>query len=213
MKHYSKAQTKRYKSFIVIIIALFIVFNLLLTLFDRKVMPSVLNISETMMRAEAVKTINAVSVEVFDEEASKKDIVKIERDKNNKINSISADTILLNKLSSEIAIRCNERLEELGAKGIEVPLGWMTDKSVYYNLGPKITIEMEPLGNIESSYESVFESAGINQTRHKIYLNVKAKIKIIIPMYTKELEVDAQIPLSETIIVGEIPDAAIQLND
>ncbi|MBT9832776.1 sporulation protein YunB [Clostridium baratii] len=213
MKHYSKAQTKRYKSFIVIIIALFIVFNLLLTLFDKKVMPSVLNISETMMRAEAIKTINTVSVEVFDEKASKKDIVKIERDKNNKINSISADTILLNKLSSEIAIRCNERLEELGAKGIEVPLGWMTDKSVYYNLGPKITIEMEPLGNIESSYESVFESAGINQTRHKIYLNVKAKIKIIIPMYTKELEVDAQIPLSETIIVGEIPDAAIQLND
>ncbi|WP_338597933.1 sporulation protein YunB [Clostridium baratii] len=213
MKHYSKAQTKRYKSFIVIIIALFIVFNLLLTLFDKKVMPSVLNISETMMRAEAIKTINTVSVEVFDEKASKKDIVKIERDKNNKINSISADTMLLNKLSSEIAIRCNERLEELGAKGIEVPLGWMTDKSVYYNLGPKITIEMEPLGNIESSYESVFESAGINQTRHKIYLNVKAKIKIIIPMYTKELEVDAQIPLSETIIVGEIPDAAIQLND
>ena len=213
MKHYSKAQTKRYKSFIVIIIALFIVFNLLLTLFDRKVMPSVLNISETMMRAESIKTINTVSVEVFDEKASKKDIVKIERDKNNKINSISADTILLNKLSSEIAIRCNERLEELGAKGIEVPLGWMTDKSVYYNLGPKITIEMEPLGNIESSYESVFESAGINQTRHKVYLNVKAKIKIIIPMYTKEIEVDAQIPLSETIIVGEIPDAAIQLND
>lgn len=213
MKHYSKAQTKRYKSFIVIIIALFIVFNLLLTLFDKKVMPSVLNISETMMRAEAIKTINTVSVEVFDEEASKKDIVKIERDENNKINSISADTILLNKLSSEIAIRCNERLEELGAKGIEVPLGWMTDKSVYYNLGPKITIEMEPLGNIESSYESVFESAGINQTRHKIYLNVKAKIKIIIPMYTKEFDVDTQIPLSETIIVGEIPDAAIQLND
>lgn len=213
MKHYSKAQTKRYKSFIVIIIALFIVFNLLLTLFDKKVMPSVLNISETMMRAEAIKTINTVSVEVFDEETSKKDIVKIERDKNNKINSISADTIVLNKLSSEIAIRCNERLEELGAKGIEVPLGWMTDKSVYYNLGPKITIEMEPLGNIESSYESVFESAGINQTRHKIYLNVKAKIKIIIPMYTKEFDVDAQIPLSETIIVGEIPDAAIQLND
>lgn len=213
MKHYSKAQTKRYKSFIVIIIALFIVFNLLLTLFDKKVMPSVLNISETMMRAESIKTINTVSVEVFDEEASKKDIVKIERDENNKINSISADTILLNKLSSEIAIRCNERLEELGAKGIEVPLGWMTDKSVYYNLGPKITIEMEPLGNIESSYESVFESAGINQTRHKIYLNVKAKIKIIIPMYTKEFDVDTQIPLSETIIVGEIPDAAIQLND
>ena len=72
MKHYSKAQTKRYKSFIVIIIALFIVFNLLLTLFDKKVMPSVLNISETMMRAEAIKTINTVSVEVLMKKLLKK---------------------------------------------------------------------------------------------------------------------------------------------
>ncbi|MEG1003914.1 sporulation protein YunB [Clostridium sp.] len=214
MKYYTKANPKKYKSFIAIIITMFILFNLLLMVFDKKVMPSVLAISETLMRAEAVKTINTVSVEVFDEEVSATDeIVKIDKDKNNKINSITANTALLNKLTAQISIKCNDRLEELGQKGIEVPLGWMTDKSIYYNLGPKITIEMEPLGNIETNYESTFESAGINQTRHKIYLNVKARVKIIIPMYTKEIEVDTQIPLSETIIVGEIPDAAIQLND
>lgn len=213
MKYYTRPRKKRYKSLIVVSIAIFIIFNLLVVAFDKKVMPSVLAISETLMKAETVKTINQVSIEVFDEIVGGEDIAIIERDNNNKINSIRANTQLLNRLSGEIAIRCNEKLEALGNKGIEVPLGWMTDKSIYYNLGPKITIQMEPLGNIETSYDSIFESAGINQTRHKIYLNVKAKIKIIIPMYSTEMDVNAEIPLSETIIVGEIPDTAIELRD
>ncbi|MDQ0150076.1 sporulation protein YunB [Eubacterium multiforme] len=200
---------KTYKSVVIVIITIFIFFNLLLIIFDKKVMPSVVSIAETTMRAETIKTINKISIEVFDEEVANNDIVIIDKDKNNKINLIKANTFLLNKITSEISIRSNNELDELGKKGIEVPLGWITDKSIYYNLGPNINIEMEPIGNIETSYETIFESAGINQTRHKIYLNVKGRIKIIIPMYNREIEVNTQIPLSETIVVGEIPDTAI----
>lgn len=211
MKYYTRTKKKRYKSFIIIILTIFVVFNLLLVIFDRKVMPEVLKISETMMKAEVVKMINKVSIEIFDENIVGEEIIKVNKDKNNNINLIQTNTVLLNKITGEICIKCNERLEEFGAKGIEVPFGWMIDKSIYYNLGPKITIEMEPLGDVEATYDSVFESAGINQTRHKIYLNVKARIKIVIPMYNSEIEVNTQIPLSETIIVGEIPDTAIDL--
>ncbi|MFC4781344.1 sporulation protein YunB [Eubacterium multiforme] len=209
MKYYTKMRKKTYKSVVIVIITIFIFFNLLLIIFDKKVMPSVVSIAETTMRAETIKTINKISIEVFDEEVANNDIVIIDKDKNNKINLIKANTFLLNKITSEISIRSNNELDELGKKGIEVPLGWITDKSIYYNLGPNINIEMEPIGNIETSYETIFESAGINQTRHKIYLNVKGRIKIIIPMYNREIEVNTQIPLSETIVVGEIPDTAI----
>lgn len=209
MKYYTKMRKKTYKSAVIVIITIFIFFNLLLIIFDKKVMPSVVSIAETTMRAETIKTINKISIEVFDEEILNNDIVIIDKDKNNKINLIKANIFLLNKITSEISIRSNNELDELGRKGIQVPLGWMTDKSIYYNLGPNITIEMEPIGNIETNYETVFESAGINQTRHKIYLNIKGKIKIIIPMYNREIEVNTQIPLSETIVVGEIPDTAI----
>lgn len=209
MKYYTKMRKKTYKSVVIVIITIFIFFNLLLIIFDKKVMPSVVSIAETTMRAETIKAINKISIEVFDEEVANNDIVIIDKDKNNKINLIKANTFLLNKITSEISIRSNNELDELGKKGIEVPLGWMTDKSIYYNLGPNINIEMEPIGNIETSYETIFESAGINQTRHKIYLNVKGRIKIIIPMYNREIEVNTQIPLSETIVVGEIPDTAI----
>ena len=89
----------------------------------------------------------------------------------------------------------------------------MTDRSIYYNLGPTVTIEAEPIGNIEVSYETAFESAGINQTRHKIYLNVNGRIKIIIPMYNREIEVNTKVPLSETIVVGDIPDTSIDFKN
>ena len=88
----------------------------------------------------------------------------------------------------------------------------MTKNLVFYNLGPKVNIKMTQIGNITSSYESVFESAGINQTRHKIYLNVNMKMKIVVPLNSRDVEVACQIPVAETIIVGKIPNTAIELN-
>ena len=65
----------------------------------------------------------------------------------------------------------------------------MTKNLVFYNLGPDISVKMTQIGNISSSYESIFESAGINQTRHKIYLNVNMKMKVIVPFKSEEVEV------------------------
>lgn len=95
---------------------------------------------------------------------------------------------------------------------MNIPLGYMTKNLMFYNLGPKININMSQIGNITSDYESIFESAGINQTRHKIYLNVHMKMRVVVPLNSKEVEISSQIPIAETIIVGKIPDTSINLN-
>ena len=46
----------------------------------------------------------------------------------------------------------------------------------------------------------------------KIYLNVEAKMRIVVPFHSDEIEVTTQIPVSDTIIVGKIPDTAINMN-
>ena len=75
-----------------------------------------------------------------------------------------------------------------------------------------MNINLEQIGNITSTYESIFESAGINQTRHKIYLNVSMKMRVVIPLNSKEVEISCQIPISETIVVGKIPNTAIEFS-
>ena len=50
-----------------------------------------------------------------------------------------------------------------------------------------------------------FESAGINQTRHRIYLNVQASAHAYMGLCHLNESVDETIILVETIIVGEVP--------
>ena len=53
---------------------------------------------------------------------------------------------------------------------------------------------------------SKFESAGINQTRHTIYLEVKASAHAYMGLCRLNESVDETVILVETIIVGTVPD-------
>jgi sporulation protein YunB len=183
-----------------------------LYVFDKRVLPSALVKSESAVRAKTVDTISSTSLDLFNDEFKYDEMIIIDRDKDNNINLIRANTVKLNYLASELAIKCNERLQAMGEVGVKVPLGWMTEQSAFYNLGPDITVKIEPVGNMKVTYDSKFESAGINQTRHKIYLNVEATVKTIIPLHSQEMNITCEIPVAETIIVGKIPNTAIDFS-
>ena len=60
-------------------------------------------------------------------------------------------------------------------------------------------------------FKTDFESSGINQTRHKIYLEAKTQVKVIVPLTTSIKEVKAQIPISETVIIGDVPNSYVNI--
>lgn len=211
MKYYVKRRKVKIKPYLLVAIAIFALFNLFLYLFDTRVLPAVLLKSESVVKAKTAQTISETSLELFNNEFKYDEMIIIDKDEAGDINLIRADTVKLNYLSSQLSIKCNDKLQEMGDIGVKVPVGWLTDRSIMYNLGPNMTVKIKPTGNIKVSYESVFESAGINQTRHKIYLNVEATVKIIIPLHNEEMQVTCEIPVAETIIVGKIPNTAIDL--
>ena len=213
-KYYKRPNLKynRFQYWFLIIVMIILLFNIILYLFNKRILPSVLSIGEVKMKSEAVKIINEESVKVFSEDSNYEDIINIEKDSEGNITMVRADTVKQNYLASQVVLNCDEKLSELGDLGVKIPLGYLTNNIMFYNIGPKITVKMQQVGNITTSYESEFESAGINQTRHKIYLNVEAKMRIVVPFHSDEIEVTTQIPVSDTIIVGKIPDTAINMN-
>lgn len=212
MKYYVKPKKSKVKASITVgIIFFLIVFTIYF--FDKKIFPAVLIKSESMVKAQTIDTISKTSMELFDEEFKYSEMILIDKDSDGSINLIRADTTKLNKLASEISIKCNEELQAMGNVGVKVPMGWVTDKSIFYNLGPDITVKIEPIGSINVTYESKFESAGINQTRHTIYLNVEANVRTVIPLHSQEINVSCEVPVSETIVVGKIPDTAIDFKN
>ncbi|MDV4151718.1 sporulation protein YunB [Clostridium sp. AL.422] len=216
MKYYTKRSKIRFKikhpKIIMVIIAIFVLLNSILYIFDKNILPAVLSIGEERLKREATTIINETALDIYSKDFNYNEMIITEKDNEGNITMLRADTVKLNYLSSKLVLASNDKINQLEELGLKVPLGYMTKNLVFYNLGPKISVKMAQIGNITSNYESVFESAGINQTRHKIYLNVSMKMKIIVPLNSRDVEVASQIPIAETIIVGKIPNTAIELN-
>ena len=75
-----------------------------------------------------------------------------------------------------------------------------------------MNIKIIPARKLNVSVKDQFEQAGINQTRHRIYLQVNSPIRMAVPLIGKEINVVTTIPMAETIIVGEVPDTYVNFN-
>ena len=66
-------------------------------------------------------------------------------------------------------------------------------------------------GTVETDLRTEFKEAGINQTLHRIYLEVKCDVSILTPYDTINETITNQVLLVEGVIVGTIPDAYYNL--
>ena len=78
-------------------------------------------------------------------------------------------------------------------------------------MGPDITIKMMTDGNVLTDLKSEFKEAGINQTLHRVYLEVVCNVTILTPYDTITETITNQVLLIEGVIVGNIPDAYYNL--
>ena len=172
---------------------------------NKNLSPTIIAVADSELRARTLDIINTNIQTIYDEEFKDIDLVSVEKDSNDKIVMVKADTVRLNTLATKISLKGQDELEKMGKVGFKIPLGYVSKVSILSYLGPDIIVKMRPIGRVEVSYESIFESAGINQTRLKIYMNVKSTMQIILPFESRDLEVVNNVPVCETIIVGEIP--------
>ena len=61
------------------------------------------------------------------------------------------------------------------------------------------------------NFESEFETQGINQTKYRIYIEHKCKVKVLAPFSSKTFELKGSIPVAETVILGEVPHSFVQV--
>lgn len=207
---YNRTPIKKRKSlkkvkirFLIIIICTLIIF--IFYSINKDLSPAIIAVADSELRARTLDIINTNIQTIYDEEFKDIDLVSVEKDSNDKIVMVKADTVRLNTLATKISLKGQDELEKMGKVGFKIPLGYVSKVSILSYLGPDIIVKMRPIGRVEVSYESIFESAGINQTRLKIYMNVKSTMQIILPFESRDLEVVNNVPVCETIIVGEIP--------
>ncbi len=196
-------------NFIIIIIILVTLFNIFIYIFDSIVVSTVFLVAEEEMKYKALEIINSNILQYYSQNFDYEDIMDVHKDEEGNISMIKANTLKMNSMATEVALNSQKDIRKLGSVGIEIPAGYILKNNILANFGPKIKVKMQPAGHIETKYSSTFESAGINQTRHKIYLEISTDIRIILPLKSKNIRVTNEVPICETIIVGKIPRTAI----
>ncbi len=76
---------------------------------------------------------------------------------------------------------------------------------MFSGIGPSVNLKISSAGDVETDLRSEFISQGINQTLHRIYLQINSKVKILTPIKILHEEISNQVLLAEHVIVGEIP--------
>ncbi|MBW9152708.1 sporulation protein YunB [Clostridium estertheticum] len=201
------------KGRILIIIAIVIInFTIVIYIFDKTTMPTVMAVADSEMRAKATEIVNKAIIDEYSNQFNYDEIIKVDKDSVGNIVMLKADTLKMNKIACDVALKSQKELMKLGDVGIKVPIGYITRNNILSYYGPSVNIKMQPIGHVETKYSSEFESAGINQTRHKIYVKVKTTVRVIIPLKSNDIEVTNEVPIAETIIVGKTPNTSVQLD-
>lgn len=162
---------------------------------------------------KVVATVNEIiKARMNSAEADYGDLVNLEKDQNGEVCALTTDVVAINKLSSDIlvdVVRATQDHELV----IGIPIGSLTGSTLLLSRGPDIKVKIEILSSSFTGFRSDLSTIGINQTRHQILLELREDITLIMPWRTVNTSVTTEIPVAETIIVGQVPQSYLNLGE
>ena len=181
-------------------------------LIDSALRPTLTALARARVENAVTRIVNdAVNGTLTSEAISYSDLVTLEKDAAGQVSVLAANTAQLNALRTEILGKVLAQVEQLDSQELGVPLGSLTGFATASDLGPVLPVRVLTAAVPTADFENVFTSTGINQTLHRIMLNVRVECTLLIPGGTVDTAVEAQVCAAETLLVGQVPDAYLEL--
>ncbi len=193
---------------IIAVICLLIIAALLF--FQRNVTNVLISISEATIRSITTVAVNDAIYYTLNDNLRYDDLITVTYDADGNVSTITTDSLKINRIARDTAYLSQENLNRMSAEGIQVPLGALTGVEALAGFGQKINVKIIPISNVNCRFVSKFEQAGINQTKHSLYLEIVSDISIIMPEKTTNLASTTEVLVCESIIAGKIPEAYLQ---
>lgn len=200
------------RKLIIFLVVLFLIFISLLLYLNYVVNPVIISTSSAKVRSLSQRAVENAVKQVINSSVVYDTLVMITRDNNGKIVTISSNSATINMLALELSDKAQSALSQMGATGIDIPIGSFSGMPIFTGRGPTVNIKMLPIGTINCKFESTFTEAGINQTNHRIFLKVISSVSVILPTANQVVKTETQLMISESIIVGEIPQTYLHSN-
>lgn len=176
----------------------------LIWLIFTKLQPSFIEYAKVYSNNIANEVVNSAVDDVFVKEEYQS-LAKIMENSSENIKAIETDTAKVNRLKSAIIQSMQKNIDSHKSDTVYVPLGSCSNLYFLAGLGPKVPIRIYSVSIVNADFKESFDSVGINQVKHKLYLDVSMKMSFVGMMFAQSDTVETSVLLNETIIVGDTP--------
>lgn len=202
-KFFNKKIENKYKKLIFLMIIIIVIFLIGIFIWE-SIKPVFEVLCEDKAKGIATKITNQETSKVLTK-YNYNAFFTIEKDNNGDVQMITANVLQINQVTSDIALDIQESLENESNNRLYIASGNLTGIKILAGLGPKIPVKISTVGNITTDIKSEFISQGVNQTLHRIYMNIVTCVNILTPFGIITRDITNQVLIAENIILGNIP--------
>lgn len=162
--------------------------------------------TEECKRYASMLIAQSIEITLSDSSRDYSGFAEIIYDENGDIAAVETNAEKINVLQTALLRNVNTVLEKSRDNDLHVSLGTASGVWIFAGRGPTVPLRFLPIGNAKVELVSGLESAGINQTCHTITIKVTLHAAAAIPFCKTETEIEYEYLLSETLLVGDVPE-------
>ena len=201
---------RRRKKALLLLLALFMLIFLVVMIVRFR--PLVRALATTCVANEASRAINeSVDRQLAEGTLRCDGLVLLEKDAQGRITAIRTNMAEINRLKTEVLRGADEEIMELSVSEIGLPLGGLIFPTLFSGRGPRLPVRVMSVSSSDAVFSSEFEEAGINQTLHKILLDVTVTMTVLTPVGPQSVSTASQMIVAETAIIGTVPGTYMNL--
>lgn len=186
---------------------------LLIWRFDVALRPQLIALAQVQIRNHLTYISNQVVMDVLAEQSlSYTDMMVLKTGASGEIQTMSVDAVKLNNFRSAVVERVIEQACALDSQDLGIPFGVLTGIDFISALGPKMPVRVTTAASVEGHLRNEFLDAGINQTLHRIIMDITVTAKLLLPGGIAEIEIVTPVCVTEAVIVGRVPQTYLDFN-
>lgn len=202
MLMYSRTQKKKH----IKAILLLCIFAAAVIFLSIRVYTIATTVSCAQTKYMATMTINSVASKYLAEnEGLYDDIIIKDKDPNGNITAINTDIAKINSLQTQIAESVLKELENSELSYVKLPILNILGLNILSDFGPKIPVKMMPVSNASVRFDDTFVSAGINQTKFCVNLNIEIDLMVLAEPVKNTITVTHTMPVAQIVLLGNVP--------
>ncbi len=201
-KNIKSGKRRRFSALFLILV----IFSIVFLYYKFFISNQILKLCEEYSYSYSTDSVNKAVLISTDSDSTYNELVSVTKNNLGEIELITLNSQKINKMNREIAQNTNKILTDKLNGGVNIPLLAFSGIGLLKGYGPSVNFKTIYVTSVVCDFKGKFESVGINQTRHSLYISVISKVKVDMFFSSKTVDCITDVLISEAVLVGKVPE-------